>query len=197
MKHIIALALIASCSAALANGPVKQPEPAKPTAVSAAQAEAIAAAVALAIQKQVQEQYQYQSSIAYGGTSSVNVAAPGRIPVSTATAPGLSSSGASDTNGTCNGSKSGGVQAPALGITMGTTVMDDGCDIRYDAIALRAAGKNAAADARLCMKAEIREAMEIAGTPCAVKKAVHSSPTRNADYTGDDPIVKARLGIKE
>lgn len=196
MKHILALALIASCTAALANGPAPKPEPAKPAAVSEAQAQAIAAAVAIAVQKQMQEQYQYQSALAYGGSSSVNVAAPGRLPVATATAPGLTSSGASDINGTCFGSSSGGVQAPGLGVSIGSTWQDNGCDARYDAASLRSAGKHAAADARLCMKAEIREAMEVAGTPCAPKKAAATN-TRTAEYTGNDPVVKARLGIAE
>lgn len=195
MKHIIALALIASCTAVLANGPVKRPEPAKPAAVSEAQAQAIAAAVAIAVQKQLQEQYQYQSALAYGGQARIDMQT-GKLPVSSATGPGLTSSGASDINGTCFGSSSGGVQAPGLGVTIGSTWQDNGCDARYDAAALRSAGKHAAADARLCMKAEIREAMEVAGTPCASKKASPTN-TRNAEYTGSDPIVKARMGIAE
>ena len=196
MKNIIALALIASCTAALAKDPAPKPEPAKPATVSESQAQAIAAAVALAVQKQMQEQYQYQSALAYGGSSSVNVAAPGRIPVATATAPGLTSSGASDINGTCFGSSSAGAQAPGLGVTFGTTWQDDGCDMRYDFYALRAAGHHKAANERLCQKPAIAKAMEAAGTPCAPKKASQTN-TRNAEYTGSDPIVKARLGIAE
>lgn len=161
-----------------------------------AEADAIAAAVALAVSVQMQalraELQQYQSTLAYGGQASVNVAAPGKIPVASATAAGLTASGASDTNGTCFGSSSGGAQGPGFGVTIGSTWQDDGCDTRYDSSALRAQGKPEAAEARLCMKAEIREAMKIAGTPCIQDKQ-QAAKAADAGYTGTDPFVLRRL----
>ena len=120
-----------------------------------------------------------------------------RNPVSTAYAAPLSSS-----NGTCMGSSSGGVQGAAVGISFGTTWTDNGCDMRYDAEALRAAGLIGAAQARLCQKPEIAQAMEAAGTPCPGNQqrsmASAGAPVavvaaNQAVYT--DPIIRARLGL--
>lgn len=94
------------------------------------------------------------------------------IPVSSATAPGLTSA-----NGTCMGSSSGGMQFQNFGFSGGTTWTDSGCDTRYDAQALEALGQRAAAIARLCMKTEIRQAME-AANPAACKSAKIGSSDR-------------------
>ncbi len=91
----------------------------------------------------------------------VTYKAQDRDPVSTAYAAPLTAS-----NGTCMGSTSGGIQGIGLGISVGSTWTDESCDMRYDAEALRAAGLPKAAQARLCQKKEIAEAMKAAGTPC-------------------------------
>lgn len=105
-------------------------------------------------------------------------------------------------NGTCMGSSSGGAQGASFGVSFGSTWTDGGCDIRYDAEALRAAGLPLAAQARLCQKPDIAKAMESAGTPCpgtAVKTSAaststtRSAPTAQPQYT--DPIVRQRLGL--
>lgn len=131
-----------------------------------------------------------------------------RNPVSTAYAAPLSAA-----NGTCMGSTSVGAQGVAFGLSVGSTWKDESCDMRYDAEALRAAGLNLAAQARLCQKPEIAKAMEAAGTPCpgsASKAAATPAPaapaaakvasnqvdlTPGSTYTGNDPIIRARLGL--
>lgn len=127
--------------------------------------------------------------------------AQARDPVATAYSAGLTAS-----NGTCMGSSSAGAQGTGLGLSFGTTWVDTGCDIRFDATALAAAGLAKAAVARLCQKADIAKAMEAAGTPCpgtpVAKKAETSQPVTvssavNAGSTAQyaDPIIRQRLGL--
>ena len=118
-----------------------------------------------------------------------------RIPVATAYAAPLAAS-----NGTCMGSTSAGVQGMSAGLSFGTTWTDNGCDARYDATALVAAGQPKAAIARLCLKAEIRQAMADAGTPCpgaqqraAIGGGSSDAPAAQVAYT--DPIIRQRLGL--
>jgi hypothetical protein len=66
----------------------------------------------------------------------------------------------------CMGSSSAGAQGIGFGLSLGTTWRDDGCDARYDAVALQAIGETVAARVRLCLKPEIAEAFERAGKPC-------------------------------
>lgn len=119
-----------------------------------------------------------------------------RIPVATAYAAPLAAS-----NGTCMGSTSAGMQGMSAGVSFGTTWTDNGCDARYDATALVAAGQPKAAIARLCLKPEIRQAMADAGTPCpgAQQKAAAigggSSDAPAAQVAYSDPIIRARLGL--
>ena len=84
-----------------------------------------------------------------------------RNPVSTAYAAPLAAS-----TGTCLGSASGGVQATGVGLSFGTTTLDDGCDARFDASALNALGLRMAAVARLCQRDGNRDAIEAAGGKC-------------------------------
>lgn len=117
------------------------------------------------------------------------------LPAQTAYAAPLTSS-----NGTCMGSTSFGLQG-ALGASFGTTWTDSGCDARYDAAALREAGRADAAVARLCLKPEIAQAMELAGTPCPAAKAGKNVKTSSAKDEGSatvsytDPIIRSRLGL--
>lgn len=91
----------------------------------------------------------------------VTYQAQARDPVSTAYAAPLAAA-----NGTCMGSSSAGAQGIGFGLSLGTTWRDDGCDARYDAVALQAIGETVAARVRLCLKPEIAEAFERAGKPC-------------------------------
>lgn len=196
--------------------------------VGLANAQAAAAAVATANAaggnaRQEQSQGQQQSSrnrntatSSSGGntqtTGAVTVAVEGakgdtyiapaqdRNPVATAYAAPLTAA-----NGTCMGSSSGGGQGAAIGISFATTWTDNNCDIRYDAAALTAAGKGNAAIARLCQKAEIKDAMEAAGTPCpnkgTAKRAeaiLNGATVASVEVTPvsyQDPIIRSRLGL--
>lgn len=119
-----------------------------------------------------------------------------RNPVPTAYAAPLTSS-----NGTCMGSSSIGGQGAAVGLSFGTTWTDSGCDARYDATALANVGMQKAAIERLCLKAEIAQAMKAAGTPCesdrkaasAPKRAEAEAPAQQVTY--QDPIIRSRLGL--
>jgi hypothetical protein len=130
------------------------------------------------------------TSRAEGGAaySSVSVEADQRrIPVSTATAPALAAS-----TGTCMGSSSAGAQGAALGLSFGTTWTDAECDRRYDSIRLQQLGMTEAAMLLMCNKASVREAMELAGTPCPQAK-VSTAEAQPVEHT--DPIVRRRLGL--
>lgn len=151
--------------------------------IAGAAASSSATAIAAQAQGQMQGQSQNAQAISGGNSQSVNVAAQERDPVATAYAPSLTA-----TNGTCLGSASGGIQGAAVGFAFGSTRVDAGCDARYDAAALRAAGHARAADARLCQKPEIAEAMAAAGTPCT-----DARKTKVSGYSGTDPIVLARM----
>ena len=123
-----------------------------------------------------------------GNTQSVSVQgdAASRMPASTAYSAALAAS-----NGTCLGSASGGIQGMGAGVSFGSTKLDTGCDTRYDVQTLQSMGLHTAAVARACQKPELAEAM---GSLCPSKTAqTESAPV--AGYTGNDPIVKARLGL--
>lgn len=190
-RNLITLALFAAIStSAFATKPKPTPAPTPaPTAVSAAQANAIAAAVALAVQKQIQLQTQNAQAISGGNMQAVTVEAQERGPVSTAYAPALAAHN-------CLGSTSGGAQGAAFGFSIGSTKLDQDCNARADADALSRMGKPRAALARLCQREDIAKAIEASGEQCpAPAKPV--SAVKTADYTGSDPIVKARLGLGE
>lgn len=123
-----------------------------------------------------------------------------RNPVNTAYAAPLAAS-----NGTCLGSASGGLQTVAVGVSFGSTKIDEGCDARYDAIALNQLGERDAARARLCLKPEIAEAFSRAGKPCpgtktaaapaAVQTASIGASASDAPAQYTDPIIRKRLGL--
>lgn len=116
--------------------------------------------------------------------------AQARNPVASAWAAPLTSS-----NGTCMGSSSGGAQGASIGISFGTTWTDDGCDARYDAIALSQIGETQAARARLCLKPEIKAAFEAAGKPCPSSEAKRAQAVLEDRPVAahSDPYVAARL----
>lgn len=111
-----------------------------------------------------------------------------RDPVSTATAPALAVA-----NGTCMGSTSAGVQSVALGVSIGGTWVDKGCDTRYDALLLVQMGLTNVAVKRLCQKPEIERALKDAGHPCTVPAESHGEAQILPQYT--DPIVRRRMGL--
>jgi hypothetical protein len=121
-------------------------------------------------------------------SSSVYVESDKRqIPVATATAPALTAS-----NGTCMGSSSAGAQGAAFGLSFGSTWTDTDCDRRYDSIRLQEMGMTEAAMLLMCNKASVREAMDLAGTPCPQPKST-TAEAQPVEHT--DPIVRRRLGL--
>lgn len=181
MKNIFTLALFAAIStSALATKPTP--------AAGDSSAESFAAAVALAFQKQMQ--LQMQQLTARTGDIAVSIPAQERNPASTAYAPALAAHN-------CLGSTSGGAQGAAFGFSIGSTKLDQDCNARADADALSRMGKPRAALARLCQREDIAKAIEASGEQCPTKPAQPVSAVKTADYTGSDPIVRARLGLGE
>lgn len=119
-----------------------------------------------------------------------------KIPVATAYAAGLTAS-----NGTCMGSTSAGVQGMSVGVSIGSTWKDSGCDRRYNAQALAAVGQAKAAVALLCQDSDIKAAMEVAGTPCADVKAIKVSAVQEVEIEALakseplDALVRSRIGL--
>lgn len=144
---------------------------------------------------QHQAQDQQQAAISGGNTfSNSTTIVESQRPVASAIAAPLAAS-----NGTCMGSTSAGAQGVTIGLSVGTTWTDSSCDARYDAQALSSLGQPVAALARLCQKAEIAAAVEASGQKCPTKpapamKTADAQPVQG--YTGNDPIVRARLAAK-
>ena len=117
---------------------------------------------------QGQEQGQGQSQdLNNAGNASVNVTGDTyqqrRIPVSTAFAAGLVAS-----YGTCLGSASGGVQGAAIGLSFGTTTMDQGCHLIRRMNALVVMGMPQAALTLACIEDDaMYTAIRTAGYYCA------------------------------
>lgn len=114
-----------------------------------------------------------------------------RPPVSTAYAAPLAVS-----NGSCQGSKSGGAQGVGFGLSIGTTTEDAKCDARYDALHWAHLGLPDVGIARLCQIPENAAAMKAAGRECpqiAVVAAVPVTPSSTQGYT--DPYIRQRLGL--
>ena len=88
--------------------------------------------------------------------------ASSQIPVSTATAPSLMSTG----QDSCLKSLSAGVQSQVIGFSKGKYVQDGECNRRKDTIVLKGLGMTIAAIARMCQSDEVWEAMFSSGTPC-------------------------------
>lgn len=84
-----------------------------------------------------------------------------RSPVNTAWAAPLTSG-----FDTCLGSASGGAQTVGFGVSFGTTKVDKNCVRLKNASALNSLGHREAAVALMCQNADVRKAMETAGTPC-------------------------------
>lgn len=135
-----------------------------------------------------------QTSVSVQGDT-VTYQAP-KIPVATAYAAGLTAS-----NGTCMGSTSAGVQGMSVGVSIGSTWKDSGCDRRYNAQALAAVGQAKAAVALLCQDADIAAAMATAGTPCTKIEVKSVASTQEAEVAAIakseplDPLVRSRLNL--
>jgi len=85
-----------------------------------------------------------------------------KVPVPTASAPGMSAY----SQDICAVGKSGGLQLPGVGITGGSTSRDMNCERMKLSKLLNDYGMKVAAVAILCQDPRVFEAMEQAGTPC-------------------------------
>lgn len=85
-----------------------------------------------------------------------------KVPVPTASAPGMSAY----SRDICAVGKSGGIQLPGVGISGGTTARDMNCERMKLSKLLNDYGMKVAAVAILCQDPRVFEAMEQAGTPC-------------------------------
>ena len=85
-----------------------------------------------------------------------------KVPVPTASAPGMSAYWLD----ICATGKSGGLQLPGVGITGGSTSRDMNCERMKLSKLLNDYGMKVAAVAILCQDPRVFEAMEQAGTPC-------------------------------
>lgn len=159
--------------------------------IATAGAAAAASSNATAVQGQIQGQAQHQSATANSGGNSQSVTVQGDTTHRTAATAYAAPLAAS--NGTCMGSSSVGAQG-TFGLSFGTTWTDDSCDLRYDAQALAAVGQGTAAIARLCMKPEIAQAMELAGTPCKTKAKTAAASNANKPWL-TDPLARKRDGL--
>lgn len=120
--------------------------------------------------------------------------------------PSVSGPALTSSNDTCMGSSSGSVNAPGIGVSLGTTWVDENCKMLKNSRELWNMGMKAASLALMCNDAANREALEITGFECPQttkeKTTVRMStsiqtPTASVNgYTGNDPIVKARMAAK-
>lgn len=121
--------------------------------------------------------------------------------------PSVSGPALTSSNDTCMGSSSGSVNAPGIGISLGSTWVDENCKMLKNSRELWNMGMKAASLALMCNDAANKAALELTGFECpqttAAKKA--SAPVAAegvgllkpvAGYTGNDPIVLQRMAGK-
>lgn len=129
-----------------------------------------------------------------------------RIPVATAYAPNIAPTAV------CMGSTSAGGQGMTFGVSFGTSWTDDNCmlleQVRTVAVVI---GDKAIAAEMMCDVPAYASARERAGHPCGQKQIVAAASVpavgtayvvetkkpapRSSRYEGNDPIVRARLGL--
>lgn len=119
-------------------------------------------------------------------------------------------------NDTCMGSVSVGGSGPGFSVGIGSTYKDDNCVMLKNSRELWNMGMKAAAMALMCTDKANKEALELTGFVCpqteaankaAVKKAEAEAAAKVAQtggaerlataYTGNDPIVQARMAASK
>ena len=96
----------------------------------------------------------------YSGAGS----SPGSMPVGSAIAPSLMSSGMDS----CLMSRNGGIQVFSIGASAGSYIQDEECNRRRDAKVLKDLGMTVPAIALMCQNENNWMAMFTAGTPCPI-----------------------------
>lgn len=119
-------------------------------------------------------------------------------------------------NDTCMGSASGAINAPGIGIALGKTYTDENCMMLKNSRELWNMGMKAASLALMCNDTANKAALELTGFECPqTTKAKREAQAKNGpadgpvqlrmseslasppvEYAGNDPIVRARLGLK-
>lgn len=150
-------------------------------------------------QRQKQHQSQHQSSRSTSNVTSPSSATTAdsnnaaqsvvysnpRNPASTAYAPSI------QPTVNCAGSIGLGGQGASFGLSVGGTHIDPKCQRQELAKTALAFGDKATAEEILCADDDYYAARKRAGRPCAKDPAEAS-----AGYTGNDPIVRRRLGLR-
>jgi len=110
-------------------------------------------------------------------------------------------------NDTCMGSTSGSANVPGIGIGFGTSWVDENCKMLKNSREMWNMGMKAAALALMCNDKANKEALELTGFVCpqterdnkakaaAAQPATNVQTSSTSDYTGTDPVVRARLGL--
>ena len=112
--------------------------------------------------------------------------------------PSVSGPALTTSNDTCMGSTSGSVNIAGLGIGGGSSWVDTNCKMLKNSRELWNMGMKAAAMALMCNDAANKEALELTGYVCPQTTRAKESTSKaetNAQYSGNDPIVRARLGL--
>ena len=112
--------------------------------------------------------------------------------------PSVSGPALTSSNDTCMGSTSGSANAPGIGLSFGTSWVDNNCKMLKNSRELWNMGMKAAALALMCTDSANKEALELTGFECPQTKksreaAAKVSAAQQFEYT--DPIVRARLGL--
>lgn len=119
--------------------------------------------------------------------------------------PSVSASPLTSSNDTCMGSASGALNVPGFGIGLGKTYIDENCMMLKNSRELWNMGMKAASLALMCNDANNRKALELTGFVCPQteqERKQHLVPVAQeaqgstSEYTGNDPIVRSRLGLK-
>ena len=112
--------------------------------------------------------------------------------------PSVSGPALTTSNDTCMGSTSGSVNIAGLGIGGGSSWVDTNCKMLKNSRELWNMGMKAAAMALMCNDAANKEALELTGYVCPQSTKAKESAAKaetNTQYSGNDPIVRARLGL--
>ncbi len=133
------------------------------------------------------------NSVTYGGTTTSNINTSGTQTLKNVPqvyAPGLTSS----LSEVCLGSASGGVAGPGFGVSLGKTVVDDGCERRLDASVMARLGMKEVAFNIMCEDPRVAKATKGTANECPSVKA-EQQKTAEGQHKYTDPIIRARLGL--
>jgi hypothetical protein len=80
--------------------------------------------------------------------------------------PSMGTSNLTTSNDTCMGSSTVGGALPGVGLSIGTTWVDENCNMLKQSRELYNMGQRGASIARLCMDSKLKESLEMTGTIC-------------------------------